>query len=169
MIIIKGFILLSILITSSLIGIMFANKYKERVNDLKEIKRALNIFKTKIEYTYKPLPIVFSEIAEEFNGGVGEIFKIAEIKMKEESADMAWEYAINNSKTSMKREDLVVLENLKKMLGKTNIEGQLSEIDLIQEFIEEQINLAEGEQQKNEKLYRSLGIIAGIAIVIILI
>lgn len=89
--------------------------------------------------------------------------------MKELSAGEAWKYAVENSKTNMTKEDLNLLERFDKLLGKTNIEGQLSEIELIGKFMDGQIINAEDEQKKNEKLYRSLGIIAGIAIVIILV
>lgn len=99
----------------------------------------------------------------------GAIFKNASMKMKEVSAGEAWKHAIQNSKTNMTEEDLKVLENFEKMLGKTSIEGQLSEIKLLERFIDEQIEKAEEEQKKNEKLYRNLGVIAGLAIAIILI
>ena len=89
--------------------------------------------------------------------------------MAELSAGEAWKYSIQNSKTNMKEEDLKVLENLEKLLGKTNIEGQLSEIELMEKFIIGQSENAEEEQKKNEKMYKSLGIIAGLAIAIILI
>lgn len=89
--------------------------------------------------------------------------------MDEMSAGEAWKYAIQNSQTNMKKEDLIILENLEKLLGKTNIEGQLSEIELMEKFIIDQSKIAEDEQKKNEKMYRSLGIIAGLAIAIILI
>jgi len=49
------------------------------------------------------------------------------------------------------------------------LNGQLSEIELMEKFIDKQIEIAEEAQKKNEKLYKSLGIITGIAIVIILI
>lgn len=169
MIIVKWVILLAIFLISSLLGIMFANKYKNRVNDLKQIRRALNIFKTKIKYTYEPLPQIFMNIANEFGDEIGEIFKTASINMKEFSAGEAWKYAIQNSKTNMNEEDLKVLENLEKLLGKTNIDGQLSEIELIEKFIDVQIEKAEEEQKKNEKLYKNLGVITGLAIAIILI
>lgn len=42
--------------------------------------------------------------------------------MKELSAEEAWVHAISVSKTNMKEEDLKILENLGKLLGKTNIE-----------------------------------------------
>ena len=55
------------------------------------------------------------------------------------------------------------------MLGKTDLEGQISEIKLVQNFLNTQIDLAEKEKQKNEKLYKTLGGVIGLAIVIILV
>ena len=46
--IIKYFILFIILVVCSLIGKYLSQKYVIRVNELEEIKNALNIFKTKI-------------------------------------------------------------------------------------------------------------------------
>ncbi len=66
MLIIKITILLLIFITSSLLGFAFASKYRYRVNELKDTKSALNMLKTKISYTYEPLPSVFSQISEKF-------------------------------------------------------------------------------------------------------
>lgn len=54
------------------------------------------------------------------------------------------------------------------MLGKTDVEGQVSEINITSDFIDTQINKAEEECKKNEKMYKSLGSIVGLAIVIIL-
>lgn len=89
--------------------------------------------------------------------------------MKNTYIGEAWEKAIKNSNTNMNEEDIAILLNLEKMLGKTEIEGQISEIKLTKRFIEEQINKAEEEKRKNEKLYKSLGITIGLAIVIIFI
>lgn len=99
----------------------------------------------------------------------GEIFERASLKMENLPAGEAWRYSIENSKTNMKEEDLKVLINLEKLLGKTDINGQLSELKLIDTFISKQIEDAKEEQKKNEKLYKSLGIIAGLVIAIILI
>lgn len=46
--------------------------------------------------------------------------------------------------------------------------GQVSEIDLTLSFLNNQIDKAEKERAKNEKLYRTLGAITGLGIVIIL-
>ena len=54
------------------------------------------------------------------------------------------------------------------MLGKTDLDGQISEIKLVQNFLNTQIEIAEKERQKNEKMYRTLGGVVGLAIIIIL-
>ena len=127
------------------------------------------MFKSKIKYTYDPIPDTFMEISENFSCNISNIFKAASIKMKEESAGEAWNNAINTTYTNMNNEDKNVLKSLSKMLGKTDLEGQLKEIELTDNFLNYQIEKAEIERQKNEKLYKTLGVVAGIGFVIILI
>ena len=56
-----------------------------------------------------------------------------------------------------------------KLLGKTDIEGQLSEISLGLDLINKQLVDAEYERNKNSKLYKTMGVILGLGISIILI
>lgn len=63
MIFVKSSIFLLIFLVSTAIGIMISKKYSNRVKDLREIKNSLNIFKTKIRYTYNPIPEIFKEIS----------------------------------------------------------------------------------------------------------
>lgn len=70
MIIIKWTILLGILLLSIKLGIAIANKYRYRVRELKNIRSALSMLKTKMEYTYEPLPQIFSEIGNKFDGNI---------------------------------------------------------------------------------------------------
>lgn len=169
MIIIKLIILISIFGISVFLGLAFANKYKGRVIDLKNIRNSLNILETRIKYTYDPLPRIFETLSNSFSNSIGEIFKTAKEKMNELSAGEAWKIAIETSDTNMNSEDLSILKNFDKLLGKTNVEGQLSEIELLKRFIDTQIKKAEEEQNKNEKMYKNLGMIVGLAIVIILV
>jgi len=90
-------------------------------------------------------------------------------KWKKSQHGEAWHYAIENSNTDLTKEDITILYNLEKLLGKTDVEGQLNEIELIKQFIEVQIKKSEEEQSKNEKLYKTLGVVVGLAIVIVLI
>ncbi|MBR3163256.1 MAG: hypothetical protein IKF17_04070 [Clostridia bacterium] len=49
------------------------------------------------------------------------------------------------------------------------MDGQVSQIEVTKAFIDMQINKAEEERRKNEKLYKTLGITIGLALVILLI
>ena len=64
MLVIKFIFLIMILGASSYIGVIISNKYKDRTIELKEIKKGLNIFETKIKYTYEPVPDIFNEISK---------------------------------------------------------------------------------------------------------
>ena len=146
-----------------------SKKYSNRVRDLKEIRQALNFFEEKIKFTYEPIPDVFEEISKKMSENIGEIFSNASKKMENTSAGEAWEEAVNNSNTSFTKEDIEILKGLAKMLGRTDIDGQVSEIRLTNKFIDVQIKDAENEKLKNEKLYKTLGATVGLALVIILI
>jgi len=168
MFLIKIIIYIALLGTSTLIGIMLSGKYTNRVTELKEFKNALNIFKTKIKFTYEPIPDVFKEMGELLKNNVGNIFKISSEYMQKETATYAWEKALTENKNlNLTKEDIKILLNLSKLLGKTDIEGQISEIELVDTFLNTQIEEAQKEKQKNEKLYKTLGITIGCAIVII--
>ena len=146
-----------------------SKKYSNRVRDLKEIRKAHNFFEEKIKFTYEPIPDVFEEISKKMSENIGEIFSNASKKMENISAGEAWEEAVNNANTSFTKEDIEILKGLAKMLGRTDIDGQVSEIRLTNKFIDVQIKDAENEKAKNEKLYKTLGATVGLAIVIVLI
>lgn len=156
MIIIKFISLIAILILSSYMGIIITGKYKNRVVELKEIKRALNIFETKIRYTYEPVPEIFKEISGNLKENIASIFINASKKMQNETATLAWIQALEDANTSMNNEDLETIKGLGKLLGKTDLEGQVSQIQLTDKFIDTQIEKAEKEYVKNEKLYKTL-------------
>lgn len=163
-IIIYSFIFLS----SSAIGILISKKYEDRVNELKEFKNALNMFKSKIKFTYEPIPEIFKQISNSMNSKTGKIFELASYNMKLLTAGEAWNMAIDTDMLSINEEDKNILKNLSKLLGQTDLEGQVNQIELTSTFLDEQIKKAEKEKVKNEKMYRTLGMVIGLTIVIIL-
>ena len=166
--VIKYLILFLILIISTLIGRTMAKKYVYRVEELEEIKVALNILKTKIRFTYEPIPEIFTEIAQNTTRNVKNIFLNAKKKMKESTAETAWQESVDEANANLNNEDKRAIKTLAKLLGQTDSEGQISQIEITEKFIEEQIQDAISSRQKNEKLYTRLGTILGMTIVIIL-
>ena len=171
MFIIKFIILLTIFGASTSIGVLMSKKYKNRVIELREFKNAINILEAKIKFTYEPIPEIFKEMAKNLEKSISGIFKIASEYIETSTTKEAWNKAIEESKPnlSLNNEDINIIQSLGNLLGKTDVEGQISEIEVTSNFIDAQIVKAEGEKKKNEKMYRSLGTIVGLAIVIILI
>lgn len=165
---IKYTILFFILLSATLIGKFLSKKYVYRLEELEEMKNALNILKTKIKFTYEPIPEVFEEIAKNTNKNISQIFTLAKEKMQKESASSAWEKSIDEVVCNMKDEDKRILKTLSKLLGQTDTEGQISQIEITESFLESQIKEAIILRQKNEKLYTRLGTIMGLTIVIVL-
>lgn len=114
--IIKGILLLGIFGISTLIGIILSSNYKNRENELKEIKGALQMMKTKMKYTYEPIPEIFDEIASTTKMSISSIFKMAKEEMNRCSAGQAWNIAIEKTSTSFNKEDKEMLKGLGKML-----------------------------------------------------
>lgn len=170
MIIVK-FLILTLVFGSCLsIGFLIAKKYANRVKELKDMKNALNMFETKMKFTYESVPEIFEEISVQYEKEeIGQVFRNAVSLMKDKSAGEAWNEGINMTNSNLTIEDKNILKNLGKMLGKTDIEGQISEIELVIQFLDTQIELAEIEKRKNEKMYKTLGGVVGLALVIILI
>lgn len=167
--IIKYIELIVILISSTYLGILISKKYLNRVTDLKEMKNALNIFATKIKFTYEPIPQIFKEISKKVKFNISKIFELSSNNMETMSAGKAWIKALEEANTNMTKEDIETLKNLSSLLGKVDIEGQLREIELVDCFLDKQIELAEEEKNKYVKMYKTLGATIGLAVVIILV
>lgn len=165
---IKLFILISIFLSSLQAGKIISKKYCNRVLELKDIKNALNMFLTKIRFTYESVPESFKEIGNSIDGNIGNLFIASSNLMADKQAGDAWEKTIDEVQTNLNDDDKNILKKMGRMLGKTDLEGQISEVKLVQEFINSQIDIAEEERKKNEKLYKTLGGIVGLALVIIL-
>ena len=103
--IIKYCMLFLVFILSNVIGNYIAKGYMLRLEELEEIKNALNIFKTKIKFTYEPIPEIFGEISENSSKNISNLFFKAKEKMKFESTDIAWEEAVEELKSNLKTKE----------------------------------------------------------------
>lgn len=154
--IIKFITLILIFGGTSFIGILVAKKYENRLKELQEIKNALHMIEVKIKFTYDPIPKIFREIESKVTENVGEIFELAAEKMETASVEAAWEESVYSASTNLLPKDKEILKDLGKLLGQTDIEGQISQIKLVIDFLNIQIEEANIEKMKNEKLYRTL-------------
>ena len=169
MIILKYIMIFLVFLISFLIGNLISKKYILRVKELKDFKNALNIIESKIKFTYEPLPEIFIQTSKLLSKNISAIFTQASNNMKSLNAEEAWNKSLEEASTNLYKEDIENMKNFGKMLGKTDKEGQISSLELTKTFIEMQIEKAKIEEEKNSKMYKTLGAIIGLAFVIILV
>lgn len=68
--------------------------------------------------------------------------------MKETTANIAWEQAVEETETNLKMQDKQTIKKLSKLLGQTDVDGQVSQIEITENFLENQIKEAFCEKQK---------------------
>lgn len=167
MIIIKTINIIGIIFICSYIGIIKAKTYENRVIELNKFQNALVMFKSKIEFTYEPIKNIFEDISKVIYKDKKNIFSL--VIKKDKDIYSSWCEAINEVKNDLDTEDKQIIKMFGKLLGKTDIKGQVNEILLTKSLIEKQIEKAEMQKNKNVKLYKTMGIVCGIGICIILI
>ena len=158
--VIKIFLSGLIIFVCSYIGKIKAESFNDRFLELKKFKSGLGIFKSKIEFTYEPVKEIFGEISRIIYENKENIFS-----RFIENDDWNLSVELQNNIT---KEDKEVLKGFGKMLGKLDKNGQLNEINLVNEFIDKQVEKAYDIKEKNEKMYKVLGRSVGIAIAIVL-
>lgn len=162
-----------ILIASTSIGLLMAWKYKVRVGQLKEIRRLFQLIETEIFYTATPILEVLEKISIQASPPIANIFKeiIREIKKREgRTLGKIWSSAFDKGReyTGFTKEDLVAINYFGNILGTSDQESQIKNGKLVQSQLGK---LEEGAQKdfiRNEKLFKNLGILLGLTIVIIL-
>lgn len=168
-IILKFILGIAVILCSTRIGILLSKKYVYRLEELDEIKNSFQIIENKIKYTYEPLEEIFQEMSEISSFEIKELFKNVAQNIKIKGAEKAWKEEISKAELSIKKEDKNVLKEFGNLLGKTNQEGQVNQIKFTSKLLDRQIEKAKEEKKKNEIVYKKLGLIFGVGIVVILI
>lgn len=159
--------------SATMIGFQAARVYANRPKEIRQLGTALGLLETEICYGSTALPIALEYVAKRSQGEIGELFKQAAIYLSKydglSTAD-CWEMAIEKvwSKTTMKKPEKEVLLHLGKVLGKSDREDQRKHIRLTVMNLQQEELTAREEQQKYEKMFKSLGILSGILAVILM-
>ncbi len=174
LVVFKFLFLLSIFILSTMIGMIIAKKYSNRVNELQETITALELLESRMNYTYDTIPEVFSFIARHLKTNIKNIFEYSAEKLnidKNFSAGELLNTTIDEEKIllDLNETDIDILKGLSASLGQVDLENQVKNIRLIIRSLTSQLEEAKKEKEKNFKLCRNMGAIVGVVLIIILI
>lgn len=115
---IKFLILILIFISSAYVGILTSKKYINREIELKELKKILNALKTKIKFTYEPLPEIFKDLSKNTTQNISNVLEKTSILSKSMSISEAWLKSVDNNNLNINEEDKNIIKGLAKLLRK---------------------------------------------------
>ena len=163
-----------VILSCTFLGFILSTDCRKRPQQLRELQSMLQMFENQISYLSDVISEAFDRISKVGGSEIRIFFSKTVEMLREErtlTASQAWERAVrqNIKKTSLNQEDEEVLVAFGKILGSSDLEGQIKNIRLTLGQLKLQEEKAEESRSKNENMYRSLGILGGIAVVIVLL
>lgn len=164
----------SILSICTILGYYYGRKYALRFENLVHLEQCIKILETEIVYGATPLPEALSNVYRKGKPRVSYIFEEIKKDLIENKRSFVYESFLEvegdlYSRLHLKKEDVEILLSLGRVLGSSDRLDQSKIFKLILNQITAQIVDAKTEKNQNEKLYRNLGVIVGIGIIILLI
>lgn len=153
---IKIIICIAVIAFSTSVGYLLAGKYRARKKFFEQFSRFNEQYLNELNYARKPLPDFLKE--HEYSGDFSK-----SVKQCVESRDCAVKYSY------LSKEEKGACGNYFSMLGKGDAHSQKTFFAAQTSFLEEK--RAEGEKQAKARggLYLKLGLLAGLAIVILIV
>lgn len=168
----RGMICLVIIFACGSLGILKAQTYSQRLEDLKDLKDMLHILSTEIGYRKDPLPAAFARIASyKDTRAMNLLYECSRAMQDSRDLKQCWEEAISRAYLGsfLTQEDRFIIQDLGLQLGKSDIQGQAAMFALAETKLCIQIEEATRDKETKGKMYKGIGFSVGIVISIILI
>ncbi len=163
-----------VLLAGTLIGFQQAARFAERPRQLRTLAHALQRLETEIGYGHTPLPEALERTAAATAGPVGEMFRHAANGIWENESGTfqeSWELALRSGwpATSMRQGELGVMLRLGSTLGISDKEDQMKHIHLALLQLKAEEDTARDDQGRYEKMWKSLGVLIAVLVVILMV
>lgn len=174
MFVVKLFSSFLIIFSSSLIGYLYGTKYSKRVSNLMYLQQCIRILETEILYGANPLPEALNNVYKKGNKKISIIFEVIKNNLLNKKEKSLYDCfldieSILRNKLYFHQKEIEVFMTLGQTLGTSNRKDQEKNFKMVITQLKSLEEEAKIEKKKNEKMYKSLGVLTGIAIVIILL
>jgi stage III sporulation protein AB len=162
-----------VLLAGTLVGFQAAKIYSTRPKEIRRLIIGLQLLETEICYGATTLGIALNHVAQRIGDRVGDIFLRAGQYLHEYdglSTTDCWEMAVDKTwkQTMMKNSEKEILLHLGNVLGKSDKDDQQKHLRLAVMNLTSEEQEARIEQQKYEKMCKSLGFLGGLLAVILI-
>lgn len=172
MYIFKLIISISIIVLSSYLGFLKSKKLYNREYILRDFVSFLGLVKNEITYMLSILPNAYESSRQKLSTNLKDSIGAIAVDMLNINSSEAINYSIVNNISSIEgltEYDKNVMISTFKNLGRSDIDGQKNIIDNAINITENQISEANEIKLKNSKMYKTLGIVSGLILVIVFI
>jgi len=165
--------MMAVMVGCAGLGFYMSAKEGFRTRELLEFKKALLILSSEIEYKKSPLTVACESLAKRVEGVVAVLFStFAEFleNSQGETAYRLWTDTLDGikAKSFYAPEDISVLDGFGKTLGYLDKPMQLNAINYAISYIDEKTAALQAAGDKSKRMYRSLGVISGLLITVLL-
>ncbi len=161
-----------IILAGFMFGLNISEYQKIRMNELNDIKKAFLILKSQINYSLESLPTALNNISKKSNKPINTIFEMISKRLVEKDKSgiaKIWEQEFKRSSTNLSKEDIEMIADFGKVLSSLDRKLQIDNINIIINYIDKTVEFIANKNEQESKMYKSLGVLAGILLVILMI
>ncbi|MFD1850596.1 stage III sporulation protein SpoIIIAB [Oceanobacillus bengalensis] len=164
---------LLLILATTWMGFEWSNRLMKRPKHIRQLKNALQILEAEMIYSQLPLQDAFMNIANQLPNPTSSFFKTLGKNMQEKNVDLYDVWKINVEKfmqlSSLGPNEKEILNQFGRTLGQHDFYQQQKHIQLTLTHLDRELEDARDNQFKYSKLAKSLGVLAGLFIVLLLI
>ncbi|WP_261301217.1 stage III sporulation protein SpoIIIAB [Paenibacillus andongensis] len=158
---------------ATLFGFLKAAHYVRRPKQIRSLISALGRMETEIMYALTPLPEAFASLSKQVAEPLSSLFRITSERLSKsdgKSTREIWQWSVNDvwTRTSMKQAEQEVVLQLGAVLGLTDRSDQIKHLRLAISQLQTEETESREEQNRYEKMWKSLGVLIGALIVIVM-
>lgn len=172
-VIVKVFGAMFIVFSTSAYGFVKCRELNNRMMQLKEIEKIIFLLKGEIEFGHTPIPEAFENVAQRCQTGLKGILTDFSAKLQKGNKDLRenWkEYMEKELKSlDLSRQEIIDFVQLGEILGLNEWDTQIKVLSTYENGLKRDIDELSESLPSKTKVYRSLGIMCGIIITIIIV
>lgn len=159
--------------TTTWIGFEISNRLRERPKLIRQLKNALQILEAEILYSQLPLKDAFASIAKQLPEPIKSFFQKLAIELEENKTDLysVWSQHVDelDQLSSIGKNEKEILKQFGRTLGQHDFNQQQKHIQLAVHHLDRELEEARDNEFKYSKMAKSLGLLCGLFIVLLLL
>jgi len=163
---------LLLIASTTCIGLYLSNRLEKRPKHIRQFMNALQVLEAEITYSQVSLQVAFQILSTQLPEPIKHFFHGLSKDMLKDRADfmLLWDEWVDNlaESASYKKNEIEIIKQFGGSLGQHDFTQQQKQIQLTLTHLDRELQDARDEQTKYSKLAKSLGVLSGVFIFLLL-